>query len=277
MRAVTVATALVAVCLLLLASAFSPQPVLQAQTLTPAPLPTPTPQRNSQPFTIITEGTIMNTNYAVLPDDWDLTYGSGPQIIYLDTSVYRSSPSSIRLEKHVAGVDVNSAREVNTAGININVGDRLVFSGYMKTGTSEFGDTGYCGARIGIDFYGTYNGTTKRITGLQSDGANGIYPNESAAAILAHYVAWGSDWTQRTIDYTVPATIMADGSGHPQGAMCVPIGVILWLQVWSSTYGSTDSGLAYFDDTTFYINPEEEAEGLPVAVSSALLMLMRNR
>jgi hypothetical protein len=61
MRAVTVATALGAVCLLLLASAFSPQPVLQAQSLTPAPLPTPAPELNKQPFTIITEGTITMT------------------------------------------------------------------------------------------------------------------------------------------------------------------------------------------------------------------------
>ena len=220
----------------------------------------------------------MNTNYAVLPDDWDLTYGEGAQIIYLDTSVYRSSPSSIRLERHVEGVDINAAREVDTEGINISPSDHLVFSGWMKTTASGWGDSGFCGARIGIDFWGTYNGSTNRITALSSDGAHGIYPNEQASAILAHYVPWNSDWTYREIDYTVPATMIAEGFfGHPQGASCVPTAVILWLQVWSSTYGSTDSGLAYFDDTTFYVNPEEEAGGLPVAVSSALLMSMRNR
>ncbi len=58
MRAVTVAVALTCTILILIACCTEQAPTT-AQLYTPASLHTPTPQRNSQPFTINTEGTIM--------------------------------------------------------------------------------------------------------------------------------------------------------------------------------------------------------------------------
>jgi len=201
----------------------------------PSPSPTPTPSPSPSP-----------NNLAPIPNGWSLTYGADPQIIHLDTTVTYNGNPSIRLDQHTSA-DLNTARESNSFWIPISPGDHVVFSCWMKTTDSGYGDTNpYSGARIGIDFY-----SNKRIGSLQS----ATYP-ETDQSVRLNYVNWGTyQWTKRTIDFIVPQTVTADGYGYPTGTLVAPTGMILWLQVWSSTYGSTDPGQAWFADARLYINP----------------------
>jgi hypothetical protein len=168
---------------------------------------------------------------------WDLTYGTGPQIIKLDYAVTYNGQPTIRLDRHTSA-DMNNARECNTNGIRIQPGDRIVFKCWMKTTKSGFGDTNlYSGARIGIDFYGS----GRCLGAVQSP----TYP-DTHLGVRQNYVNWGtSQWTERTIQFTVPKTI---------GGI-TPTAMILWMQVWSSTYGSTDPGQAWFANPQLYKNP----------------------
>jgi hypothetical protein len=204
--------------------------------ITASPSPTSTPTPIPAP-----------TNLAPISTAWSLTYGTGPQIIHLDTSVTYNGESSIRLDNHTSA-DINTARECNSISFSAHPGDHIVFSCWMKTSASGYGDTNpYSGARIGIDFY-----NSKRIAGLQSP----TYPDTDTGVRL-NYVNWGtSQWTKRTIDFVVPQTMTADGwSGWPQGSQQTPTGMILWMQVWSSSYGSTDPGQAWFAHVELYKNP----------------------
>lgn len=190
-------------------------------------------------------------NLAVIPDAYDLTYGTGPQIIYLDYAETFNGQPSIRLERHVDGVDSNTGRECNTGGKTIQPGNHIIYSCYMKTTPSGLGDTNpYSGARIGIDFY---SGST-RIAGWQS----ATFPDTDTGVRL-NYVPWNTaSWTKRTMEMTIPSTIAADAySSFGAGTQVTPTAVILWLQVWSSSYGPTDPGLAWFAGAEFWVNPYE--------------------
>jgi hypothetical protein len=224
-------------CPLLLSSADA-QSTAQVAVLSGGIIIFPTPTATSTP--------LLN-NLAPLPSAWHLTYGTGPQIIHLDTSVTYNGQPSIRLDRHTSA-DINTGRECNTGGIRIKPGDHIVFKCWMKTTASGYGDTNpYSGARIGIDFY-----NSQRIAALQSP----TYPDTNLG-VRQNYVNWGtSQWTQRTIEFVVPQTIPADGwIGYPAGSLQTPTAMILWIQVWSSTYGSTDPGQAWFANTELYINP----------------------
>ena len=52
------------------------------------------------------------TNLGIIPSNYCLTFGSGPQIIHVDTAVTRTGKPSIRLDQHTAS-DVNYCREVD--------------------------------------------------------------------------------------------------------------------------------------------------------------------
>ena len=162
----------------------------------------------------------------------------------LDYSVTYNGMPSIRLDKTTSGN--NPGRECNSITVSVHPGDRLVFSCWMKTTASGYGDTNpYAGARIGMDFY-----DNQRIAALQSP----TWPNTDQG-VLANYVKWGTNgWVQRTIEITIPTSMPADGYlGHPAGGSYTPTNIILWMQVWSSTYGTTDTGKAWFANPTLYI------------------------
>jgi hypothetical protein len=229
------------------------------------------------------------TNLAIIPYDWgryDL-YGeivytttafpdppSQPQIVNYDTEVERTvGAGSAHIGPYVSPSE-NTAREINGPSVYFSPGDVLYFYCWIKTTKSEFGDTGFCGARTGIDFYGSLG----RITAIQSDGQHGVYPNEQDSAIQAHYVPWESDWTLRVINFTIPVTLTADGGGgaYSQGQQVTPLGALPWMQIWSSTYGNTDDGEAWFADAELYIN-EEPAATVPIPVAHAIYSMMRRR
>lgn len=202
---------------------------------TPAPTPTPTPMPNL-------------VNLAPFPSRWWIDRAG--QVI--DNSVTYNGQPTLRLDRPPSGSN-NPDRECNSYTISVKPGDRIVFSVCMRTSASGLGDTNpYSGARIGIDFY-----AAQRITALHSDGQHGFYPNENSQAIADNYVRWGtSTWTVRTIDFVIPQSMMADGLfGYPQGTMVTPTSIILWVQVWSSSYGANDPGQAWFANFEAYKNP----------------------
>jgi hypothetical protein len=187
-------------------------------------------------------------NLAAIPDDWSLTYKTGPQIISLDYNVQRTAGQpSIRLDPHTAG-DLNVAREVNANWHSVNAGDHVVASCWMKVQTGP-STTGYpfCGARIGIDFYGYVNGV---FSLLSADSFWNAYYGTDYSSGFAMYVqdSNGGQWQQRTIDIIVPTTA-ADSYGNV-GTITQ---IVLWLQgaPWAGSAAST----VWFADSTLYINP----------------------
>jgi len=212
--------------------------------------------QSSSQISISSQGSITyspsNVNLAVIPDDWRLTYKSGPQIIFLDYDVVRTAGKpSIRLEPHVDGVDVNIARECDSIEITVKPGDHIVAKCWMKTTASGFGDTDpSSGARIGLDLCDHHGGDFILYCIYRT------YPN-AAQDEPDQYVHWGnSNWVQRTIDFVVPYEYFT--YDYLSGKTISPrqvSSITLWMQVWSSTYGSTDPGLAWFADAELYINP----------------------
>ena len=175
-----------------------------------------------------------NNNLIPIPNGWYIDREGQT----LDTQVlYQglASMPSIRLDATDPKGN-NPSREVNAITIIVKAGDHIKFSASMITSASGLGDNSpMSGARIGIDYYEGSN----RITGLQSS-----------------YVPWNNpSWIDRTIDLIVPASVPSDGSNFPVGEQHVPEAIICWLQAWSSTYGSTDTGKAWFANTQGYLNP----------------------
>jgi hypothetical protein len=208
--------------------------------------PSPSPSPSSSP----------SINLAVIPNNWHLTYGSGPQIIYLDYSVTHNGHPSIRLEPHIAGVDINAARECDGTWYNVRPGDHIVAKCWIKiddNGNNATGGTAaWSGARIGIDLYNQENGHTYLLYGISSS----TYPNTEAGN-FAGYVHWGTTgWVQKTIDFVVPTDYFT--KNWISGQTIPPTqtsSIIMWLQVWSSALGSSEIGNAWFADAELYINP----------------------
>jgi hypothetical protein len=207
--------------------------------------------QSSSQISIFSQGNITyspsNVNLAVIPDDWYLTYGSGPQIIHLDYNVYRTSPPSIRLDPHVDDVDVNYQRECDGKWYTVKPGDRIVAKCWIFCGDSGIGDTDpYNGARLGMDLYAHTS---------QGYGIVDSYPHDGQEHLDSE-VNWGTKtWTQKVWDIIVPSTyyttVWVMGKGF---VTCDPVQIdsfVLWLDVRTRT----DPGLAWFDDAELYINP----------------------
>jgi hypothetical protein len=187
-------------------------------------------------------------NLAVIPDDWWLTYGSGPQIIFLDYSVIRTvGQPSIRLEPHTAN-DVNIAREVDGTWYPVKPGDHIVAKCWIKTDNSTAAEDAnpYNGGRIGIDFYA-------------SNGAGGIcivdgHPNTQAEH-LAGMVMWNTPtWTLKTWDFIIPSTLyttnLSTGATIPAAQVSY---FVMWMQAIQVEDG-TAKGNAWFADAELYLN-----------------------
>src|SRR5208283_5194349 len=216
------------------ASASSPSPTPTPKpTTTPSPTPTPKP----------------TTNVAPVPNGWTtadtgMEWGiGGVTNVVLDTNVLYNGNPTIRIDP--VGNTGNAARECDGPYISIAPGDQIVFSCWIKTTASSLGDTNpNSGGRIGIDFYSAAG----RITGTDApDGS--VWTPTSGWPNGQTYVNWNTNtWTQVTISFTVPSTYPADGTtgGYSAGQLVIPTAIIPWMQVWSSTYGASDQGQAWF-------------------------------
>jgi hypothetical protein len=184
-------------------------------------------------------------NLALIPDDWGLAYGNGPQIIHLDYSVTHNGDVSIRLDPHT-GNDVNTARECDGTWYDVNVGDHIVAKCWIKVGNLS-GYPGldvnnyltWRGGRIGFDFYGS-NG---RISGFESASLP-----ETDDTARDNFVVWNTTgWVQKTIDFYVPSTYKDDFDNN----YWTPTSIVMWMQGMSPT----DNASVWFSGAELYINP----------------------
>jgi hypothetical protein len=214
----------------------------------------------------------MPTNIAVIPDDWEnyagtgeLKHGVDPQIIFLDSDVYRTGGHpSIRVEPHTSA-DQNTAREVNCQWYDVEAGDTVQVSVWVKTttGVSTFGYP-QCGGRLGLDFYG-YVGETYQILTAEDFWYDYFEGGHYEYAYVQD--ANGGAWQQRTINITVPAT--AKNGEDQEGTVT---NIVLWLQAAPWIEHETASNV-WFADAEMYIN--ETVVQVPVA--SAVYLMMRQR
>jgi hypothetical protein len=245
------------------------------QTASPTPTPTSTPTATPKPTAIPTSTptpnptftpTFSGINLASIPSGWDLTYGSGPQIIALDYTVTHNGNPSIRLDPHTAA-DINVARECNSYWITAKPGDHIVFSAWVKT-TASSDKVPYDGARLGIDFYGSNGILDTQPHGYQQ--VNGVLVSKGTQNYVTNgwvdysgdgfvdtpvsqfVVPWNHDtWTLLKWDVTVPKMVY---SFQTNGVSCTPqqiCGCIAYLDARQVT----DSAYAYFADIQLYINP----------------------
>jgi hypothetical protein len=216
--------------------------------------------QSSSQASVFSQGSITylpsNVNLAVIPDDWNIGFGNGPQIIFLDyTVVHTLGKPSIRLEPHTSA-DVNTARECDGTWYPVKPGDHIVAKCWIKTDNStptENADP-YHGGRIGIDFYAPLgNGHITIVDGLP--GNVNPYFGDPGANHLAAMVHWNTSvWTLKTWDIIIPSVIYTkDVLGNTIPATPITQ-CVLWMQAMQVNDG-TALGNAWFADAELYINP----------------------
>jgi hypothetical protein len=166
----------------------------------------------------------------------------------IDYSVSHDSNPSIRV-----GPDyIRGTREVDGAWIEVNPGDHIVFTAWIKTSTYTSKDP-MVGARIGMDFYITTSQGTGIAT-IDAAGHQAGHPNDNENAATEGRVPWGNDWTQITWDLYVPTTYFTYVTKSTGVTFCNPV-QISSMVTWLDARGVTDNAYAWFSDTQFYINP----------------------
>jgi hypothetical protein len=229
-------------------------------TPTPKPTATPTPKPTATPTPTPTPTPASASLASINDGDWytDTTCQTCPaQNVYLDTgTTYQGNPSW----KIVPGSNYGADHDL----IAVKPGDHVVMTVWVKTSGTPDPVQGRSGATVGIDFYGNYDGTWARIGGANSPGCitiEGDYGNYGWPSDTATFmVPWGSNWVQRTYDFTVPNLWWGDGagsSGHqvPYGTYTAPVWICPWVMI-SANYGSTQGTYtSWFSDFQLSINP----------------------
>lgn len=208
-------------------------------------------------------------NKVKVPDDFTNEINAWDYIV-LDTSVYRSSPSTIRLD---ADNTTRHTRECNTHWFNVKPGDHIVWGVWCRTDGLDSDNTIYTGGRIGIDLYGNcvIEGTSQIVCIVESLPRNFVFidgkwrsgvntrtyttidkdTNLPTPLLEQFIVPWGNtEWTYIYWDFIVPDTtysFTAQYAGEPPTQI---IGCIPWIDAREYTENH-----AWFDDSEFYINP----------------------
>ncbi|HZK68864.1 MAG TPA: hypothetical protein VFC36_04620, partial [Paludibacter sp.] len=221
-----------------------------------------TPTSTTTTTTTTTIQTIQSSNLAPIPNSWSYATNGmwfsagGVSNNVLDYNVrYNGEPT---MRQDPVWSTNNYAREVNGPYLNVKPGDHIVFSCWIKTTASSYGDKDLnSGARIGIDFYGTKGALGGSVS---PNGAvwttTGGYPSNT----YLNYVHWGTNtWTKIEMSFTVaqsyPAIYGYAGNyNYATGQWVTPSAIIPFMQVYSSTYGTSDSGQAWFADPQLTIN-----------------------
>jgi len=196
------------------------------------------------------EPTSSYENLGDIPDDWGLSYGSGPQIIGVDYSFGHDGKPSLTLAPHVEGVDVNRDREIDGTWYPVTPGDRVVASVWIWVGDSADGSTSiYDGGRFGTDWY-AHSSVGFGIVGSRPNW--GTMHGDSM-------VNWGTkQWVKKTWDFIIPDVYYTDimTAAYWATTPCDPVQVdyiVFWLDVRSYT----DAGDVYFSDCTINIIPKD--------------------
>ncbi len=234
------------------------------QTPTPTPTTTPTPTPTT-PIPAPTLPTSSSTNLAPLPS---FSVSSGSYSVngnptYIKYPVTVNGQTAIEMLRNPATAVCSSSddRELNGQWIDINPGDRIVFTAWFITTASSQGDTSNVhGGCLDIDMYGGNNPNgVNRICGIMaSDGTDNYYTNGIPSPTTC--VPWGTGtWTQVTMDFVVPSTYAADGysgsGGYAAGTPVVPSGFIPVIYGGSNSWigGSPENGIIYVSNTEIYV------------------------
>lgn len=173
--------------------------------------------------------------------DWysDYTWSHAPvgALVLNYTNTYGSLPSwQVPLNfPTVQGVDHEPIVIVPDDVVHISV--------WVKTSNATDPDdigNSDAGGRLGIDVYSD--------VGFQE-----------SRGIANSYVMFGrNNWTETTMDFTVPATYVANQGTHT-GHTFTPDCFVIWLQTWSGTEYATELGTSWFAN----INVTVTHEGAP--------------
>ena len=206
----------------------------------PTPTPTPSPEHPVG-------------NLLTIPDSfYETQYWS---YISIDTEVYRSYPSSIRLDADYE----RGTRECISYWINVFPGDHIYFGAWCKT-SNDVTNTVYTGGRIGIDFYAGEWDDLHVVDGLPHAYTmmDGVWCSGDGDAQMSNFghppvsqflVPFGKDWTYIYYDIVVPDTYYTiSASGEPVN------GTIKGIIPRFDARQITD-GQVWFDDAELYINP----------------------
>jgi hypothetical protein len=223
-------------------------------TSTPTPTPTPTP---------VYSGTYSGTNIVPVPHDstgnpywgiWDCNPVPFNANNNLDFTVL--GHDGVYPSVNIGGIangevyhgyvakNYNGADECDATWINVQPGDHIYYSAWLKSGSSGGQDPDliqmfHRAIALGFDWEGA--GTW--IGGNFADGHD----------YIPYGIGWNTNtWTYVQYDFIVPATVPAANSinGHNIGDPIVPVAIYPWIG--GDLY---DSGQIWFSDVVLYINP----------------------
>lgn len=190
---------------------------------TPSPSPTPSPTPNSN-------------NLANQISTWQILFGAT-----VDYSVTFNGQPTMRFNPGSCEVDAN--------WYATKPGDHIVFKCMIKSASGSGR-----GGIIGFDVYGNHPGVNNpggrlwEVSNCASGNDNDSF--NSPKTWSYQYVPSGSDWTQMTIDVTIPSTVF---SKTDYGESITPSqisGFIPWLGPMDSV-----SANIWFAQPELYVNP----------------------
>jgi hypothetical protein len=210
-----------------------------------------------------------STNLAPIPDGWSTAnttnengIGGTPYIVY---PVSWQGKTAVRLDPDPDYIAIGwpCTNEINSAWFPIKPGDHIIYKMWLWVESSTVGDDGnaYAGAMMGIDVYG--NG---RICGLTTPDGKCAWPNYGPE-YTQNIVPFGTmTWIQKTMDFIVQDTYMADPyGGHTAYEVVVPNGCIPTLNIYTH-HPTTEKASIYFAGAELYIS-ESEGDELTLSLS----------
>lgn len=226
--------------------------------------------QNSSEASILSQGSITypssNVNLAVIPNDWGV-YDNAPSSftanIHVDSSVTYNGYVSIRSDPHTSA-DTNTYREIDGTWYNVNPGDHIEVTVWIKTSASGLNPdpSSYAGGSIGIDFYAhtsagygiAYVGSTSWVDALGEPNYYGQPLGSNDQIIGSHWwVPWGSGWTEIGWNCYVPtATVTYVYTNGPTA--CTPTHVDSFV-CWLGSGSPNNPGQIWFADAVLHINP----------------------
>lgn len=200
------------------------------QTTTTTTTSATTSLSTSTPATTYASPSTSNSKNLAGPiSKWNILFGAS-----VDYSVTYNGQPTLRF---------NTGKcEVNDGWIAVKPGDHVVFKCWIKTNPSSGR-----GGIIGFDVYGTY-GRLWEVSNEASGNDNNSF--KSPKSWNYQYVPYGRDWTQMTIDITIPSTTFTH---NDYGQSITPQqirGLIPWLGPMNSISASI-----WFAGAELYINP----------------------
>jgi len=222
----------------------------------PSPSPSPSTYPSPPPS---------GSNLAVMPTFWENTgWGIGSTIdggaassmdtypvAYGGQTCIQMSPNAYYISTRDGGGVADC--EMDGEYTSVNVGDQIVFSAYIWTGSSTVGDNGNAllGGRIALDFYGAKG----RICEIATPTGIPSYPNYPASMAQCTVSPNSNGWVKVSLDFTVQSQYEADPwGGYTGGTMATPTAFIPWF-AWYSSNISAETAHMYIYDTELYIIP----------------------